>query len=173
MLMLTRSGARWRAQAMRDRGFTLIELMVVVGILAILALLAIPTYQDKFVRDQIAEALPLADIVKPPVAASWALLQSFPADNAAAGLPVADKIVNNTISSVAIQGGAIHITFGNRANGAIRGKILTLRPAVVEDAPIVPVTWVCGYATAPEKMTIKGENKTNLPPGYLPVRCRT
>ena len=172
MLMLTRSGARWRAQAMRDRGFTLIELMVVVGILAILALLAIPTYQDKFVRDQIAEALPLADIVKPPVAASWALLQSFPADNAAAGLPVADKIVNNTISSVAIQGGAIHITFGNRANGAIRGKILTLRPAVVEDAPIVPVTWVCGYAAPPEKMTVKGENKTNLPPGYLPVRCR-
>jgi type IV pilus assembly protein PilA len=157
---------------MRDRGFTLIELMVVVGVLAILALLAIPTYQDKFVRDQIAEALPLADIVKPPVAASWALLQSFPADNAAAGLPVADKIVNNTISSVAIQGGAIHITFGNRANGVIRGKILTLRPAVVEDAPIVPVTWVCGYATAPEKMTIKGENKTNVPPGYLPVRCR-
>jgi type IV pilus assembly protein PilA len=157
---------------MRDRGFTLIELMVVVGILAILALLAIPTYQDKFIRDQIAEALPLADIVKPPVAASWALLQSFPADNAAAGLPVADKIVNNTISSVAIQAGAIHITFGNRANGVIRGKILTLRPAVVEDAPIVPVTWVCGYATAPEKMTIKGENKTNLPPGYLPVRCR-
>jgi type IV pilus assembly protein PilA len=157
---------------MRDRGFTLLELMVVLGVVAILALMAIPTYQDKFVRDQIAEALPLADIVKPPVAASWALLQSFPADNAAAGLPVADKIVNNTISSVAIQAGAIHITFGNRANGVIRGKILTLRPAVVEDAPIVPVTWVCGYATAPEKMTIKGENKTNLPPGYLPVRCR-
>ncbi len=157
---------------MCDRGFTLLELMVVVGILAILALLAIPTYQDKFIRDQIAEALPLADIAKPPVAASWAFLQSFPADNAAAGLPVADKIVNNTISSVAIQGGAIHITFGNRANGAIRGKVLTLRPAVVEDAPIVPVTWVCGYATAPEKMTIKGESKTNIPPGYLPVRCR-
>ena len=157
---------------MRDRGFTLLELMVVLGVVAILALMAIPTYQDKFVRDQIAEALPLADIVKPPVAASWALLQSFPADNAAAGLPVAEKIVNNTISSVAIQGGAIHITFGNRANGAIRGKILTLRPAVVEDAPIVPVTWVCGYATAPEKMAMKGENRTNVPPGYLPVRCR-
>jgi len=116
--------------------------------------------------------LPLADIVKPPVALSWAMLQTFPADNAAAGLPVADKIVNNYISSVAIQGGAINITFGNKANGVIRGKILSLRPAVVEDAPIVPVTWVCGYATAPEKMTVKGENKTNLPPGYLPVRCR-
>lgn len=157
---------------MRPRGFTLLELMVVVGIIAILALLAIPTYQDKAIRDQIAEALPLADIAKPPIALQWALLQSFPADNAAAGLPVAEKIVNNYISSVAIQGGAISITFGNHANRAILGKILTLRPAVVDDAPIVPVTWVCGFATAPEKMTIKGENKTTLPPGWLPLKCR-
>ena len=158
---------------MHTRGFTLLEMMVVIGIVAILALMAIPTYQDKFIRDQIAEALPLADIVKPPVALSWAVLQTLPADNAAAGLPVAEKIVNNTISSVSIQGGAINITFGNKANRVILGKVLTLRPAVVEDAPIVPVTWVCGYATAPEKMTVKGENKTNIPPGYLPIRCRS
>jgi len=125
---------------MRGRGFTMVELMVVIGVVAILALMALPSYQAKFVRDQIVEALPLADIAKPPIAASWALLQSFPADNAAAGLPVADKIVNNYVSSVSVQGGAIHITFGNRANKAIAGKTLTLRPAVVEDAPIVPVT---------------------------------
>jgi type IV pilus assembly protein PilA len=147
-------------------------MMVVIGIVAILALMAIPTYQDKFIRDQIAEALPLADIAKPPVALSWAVLQTFPADNAAAALPIAEKIVNNYIKSVAIQNGAINITFGNKANNVILGKVLTLRPAVVEDAPVVPVTWVCGYATAPEKMTIKGENKTNIPPGYLPIRCR-
>ena len=157
---------------MRTCGFTLVEMMVVIGIVAILALMAIPTYQDKFIRDQVAEALPLADLAKPPVALSWAVLQTFPADNAAAGLPVAEKIVNNYIGSVAIQGGAIDITFGNKANRAILGKVLSLRPAVVEDAPIVPVTWVCGYATAPEKMTVKGENKTNIPPGYLPIRCR-
>jgi type IV pilus assembly protein PilA len=158
---------------MRTRGFTLVEMMVVVGIVAILALMAIPIYQDKFIRDQIAEALPLADIVKPPVALSWTLLQTFPADNAAAGLPVAEKIVNNYVGSVSIQSGANNITFGNKANHAILGKVLSLRPAVVEDAPIVPVTWICGYATAPEKMTIKGENKTNIPPGYLPLRCRS
>ena len=157
---------------MRTRGFTLLEMMVVIGIVAILALMAIPTYQDKFVRDQIVEALPLADIAKPAIALSWAALQTFPADNAAAALPIAEKIVNNYIKSVAIQNGAINITFGNKANNAIRGKILTLRPAVVVDAPIVPVTWVCGYATAPEKMTIKGENRTNIPPGWLPIRCR-
>jgi len=158
---------------MRTCGFTLVEMMVVIRIVAILALMAIPTYQDKFIRDQVAEALPLADLAKPPVALSWAVLQTFPADNAAAGLPVAEKIVNNFIGSVAIQGGAINITFGNKANRAILGKVLSLRPAVVEDAPIVPVTWVCGYATAPEKMTVKGENKTNIPSGYLPIRCRS
>jgi type IV pilus assembly protein PilA len=158
--------------ANRPRGFTLIEMMVVLAIVAILALMLIPSYQDKLVRDQIVEALPLADVAKPPVAAAWAIAQTFPADNAAAGLPSADKIVGNLVSSVSVQGGAIHVTFGNRANGQIKGKVLTLRPAVVEDAPVVPVAWICGYAPVPDKMTVKGENRTNVRAGYLPFRCR-
>jgi type IV pilus assembly protein PilA len=159
--------------AIRHAGFTIIEMMVVVAIVAILALMAIPSYLDKFIRDQIVEALPLADIAKAPIAAAWAALQAFPADNAAAGLPPADKIVNNYIKSVSVGDGAIHITFGNRANGSIKDKILTLRPAVVEDARIVPVTWVCGFAAEPGKMTVKGENRTNIPMTYLPLRCRS
>jgi type IV pilus assembly protein PilA len=154
-------------------GFTMVEMMVVVGIVAILALMALPSYQDKFVRDQIIEAMPLADIAKAPVALSWAALHAFPADNAAAGLPVADKIVSNYVSSMSVQSGAIDITYGNRANNLIKGKILTLRPAVVDDAPIVPVAWVCGNASAPEKMTVKGENRTNIPANFLPVNCRS
>ena len=155
------------------RGFTVIEMLVVIGIIAILMLLALPSYQEKLVRDQIVEALPLADIAKPPIAASWAIAQAFPADNAGAGLPPDDKIVSNLVSSVAVQAGAIHLTFGNRANGLIKGKVLTLRPAVVEDAPIVPVAWVCGYAAVPDKMTVKGENRTNIPAAYLPFKCRS
>ena len=151
----------------------MLEMMVVVAIIGILALMAVPSFQDQIVRDQINNALPLADIAKPPNALAWGALQTFPTDNAAAGLPSADKIVNNSISSVALQEGAIHITFGNRANGLITGKILTLRAAVVEDAPIVPVTWVCGYAEAPDKMTIRGENKTNIPANFLPFSCRS
>ena len=162
-----------KEKATRDHGFTMIELLVVIGIVAILAMMALPSYQDKFIRDQVVEALPLAEIAKAPIALSWAALQTFPPDNAAAGLPPDDRIVNNFISALLIRGGAIHITFGNRANGAIKGKVLTLRPAVVEDAPIVPVAWVCGYAAGPGKMTIKGENRTDIPANYLPAMCRS
>jgi type IV pilus assembly protein PilA len=144
------------------QGFTMIELMVVIGIVAILATLAAPSYQAKIVRDQIVEGATLASTAKTPVAAAWL----------AAGLPVADKIVSTYISSVVVEGGAIHLTYGNQANGAIKGKILTLRPAVVEDAPIVPVSWVCGHASAPDKMTAKGQDRTNIPPVYLPFNCK-
>jgi type IV pilus assembly protein PilA len=154
------------------RGFTLIEVVVVISILAILALMAVPNLQDKFVRDQITEALPLLDIAKPPSNLAWAMTKTFPADNEAAGLPAADKIVNNFISNVTVENGAIHATFGNRANGNIKGKTITLRPAVIDDAPIVPITWVCAAANAPEKMTVKGRNKTDIPVRFLPMRCR-
>ena len=167
-------GTNRRASHMRIRqhGFTMVEMMVVVGIIGILALLMLPSFTDKIIRDQINEALPLADIAKPSVALAWATGLPLPTDNAAAGLPTADKVVNNYISAVRVQGGAIHVTFGNRANGLIKGRVLTLRPAVVEDAPIVPVTWVCGYAAVPDKMTAKGANQTNIPATYLPFKCR-
>ena len=158
--------------ATSQHGFTMMEMAVVLAIIGILALLAVPSYQDRLVRDQIISAMPLADLAKTPIALSWATLQSFPADNASAGLPPAEKIVNNFISSLMVQTGAIHITFGNSANGVIKGKILTLRPAVVVDAQVVPVAWVCGNAAGPGQMTIKGENKTNIPANYLPYNCR-
>ena len=82
------------------RGFTLIELMAVVAIIAILALMAIPSYHDKYIREQVIEAMRLTDIAKGPVAAAWATTKTFPDDNAAAGLPVPDKVVSNYIKSL-------------------------------------------------------------------------
>lgn len=155
-----------------SRGLALLEAVIVIGLVAVLALMAIPGLQEKFARDQVSAALPIADIAKAPIAAAWAATQTFPADNAAAGLPVADKIVGTYVSAMTVANGAIHITFGNSANGALKGKVLSLRPAVVTDAPIVPVSWVCAAAPVPAKMTAFGENRTTVEPPFLPVSCR-
>jgi type IV pilus assembly protein PilA len=157
---------------MKTRGFTLVEMMIVLGIIAILALMMVPTYHQRSVREQVVEALPLADIAKTPIAVSWAVVRSFPADNAAAGLPPTEKIVSNHVSALWVEAGAIHIRFGNRAYRQIQGKVLTLRPAVVEDAPVVPIAWVCGFAAVPDKMTVRGANRTDVSRDYLPARCR-
>ncbi|MBI4997591.1 MAG: pilin [Rhodocyclales bacterium] len=156
----------------RQQGFTMVEMLAVLAVITILALMAVPSYLDKVVKAQIEAALPLADIAKRPIAAIWSATQEMPADNEAAGLPVAEKIVNNYVSAVTVTDGVIDVTFGNRASKAIAGKVLSLRPAVVEDAPVVPVAWVCGNAEAPEKMTVMGQNRTDVDPLYLPIECR-
>src|SRR5713101_4651026 len=79
-------------------GFTMLEMAAVLAIIAILAIIAVPSFQDRIIRNQIVSAVPLADIVKAPIALSWATVQGLPANNAAAGLPSAEKIVNNYIS---------------------------------------------------------------------------
>jgi type IV pilus assembly protein PilA len=163
---------RTSAPQVQHSGMSLIEIAVILAIVGILALMAIPGLQERIVRDQIIAAVPLAEIAKPPIAAAWLATQTFPADNAGAGLPPAIKIVSNYVSSVAVEDGAIHITFGNSASSAIGGKVLTLRPAVVADAPIVPITWVCGNGTWPAAMAVRGENRTNIAASYLPVNCR-
>ncbi|MGH8688153.1 MAG: pilin [Burkholderiales bacterium] len=157
---------------MRERGFTLIEMMVVVAVVAILALMMVPTYVDRIVRGQVVDALPLADIAKRPIAASWSALQVLPPDNASIGLPVPAKVVSNFVSAMTVENGAIQMTFGNRAHNQLRGHTLSLRPAIVPDAPVVPVAWVCGYAAAPGNMTAMGENRTDVKAEFLPLDCR-
>jgi type IV pilus assembly protein PilA len=147
-------------------------MMAVLAIAAILGAMAIPSYYFRVVGQQIEGMAPLVNVAEAPVAAAWAATQTLPVDNAGAGLPPADKMVNNYVSAVLIVNGAINITFGNRATGALSGKVLTIRPAVVSDAPQVPVTWVCGNAAAPHNMTLMGLNQTTIAAAYLPLSCK-
>jgi type IV pilus assembly protein PilA len=160
------------ARAASAAGFTLLEVVVAGAIVAILAALAVPGMVNGIVRRQVVDAMPLADVVKAAIADRWTTLHALPSDNTGAGLPPPEKIVNNYVSSVAIVGGAIDITFGNNVHKSIAGKVLTLRPAVVLDAPVVPVAWVCAKAPVPGGMTALGADHTDLPAGVLPYNCQ-
>jgi type IV pilus assembly protein PilA len=154
------------------RGFTLIELMIVIAILGIGAGLAMPSYQDRVIRAQVAEGIALAEMAKQAIAAEYARNGQLPADNAAAGLPPADHIVGNYVSSLAVEGGAVQISFGQLSNRNLAGKVLSLRPATVPAYRQVPIAWVCGRADVPSKMNVEGQNRTTLPGPHLPVECR-
>ena len=156
----------------KQNGFSVIEMMVVVAIIAILAMIAIPSSMGRIVKEQVIAAMPLADIAKEPIAAAWKATKTLPANNEEAGLPAPEKVVSNFVSALIVQDGVIHMTFGNKAHPQIKGKILSMRPAVIEESQVVPIAWVCGNAKVPGKMTIKGENKTNVSADYLPQACR-
>lgn len=172
------------AQSLGNKGFTIIEMMVVIAIIAILGAMIVPTLNERVVIKQIDEGLALAELAKRPIGMQWATTQTFPEDNAAVEaflatgkdhsqkFPAADKIVGNFVTSVTVQGGAVHIRFGNNAASAIVGKTLSLRPAVVSDAPTVPVAWVCAKASVPDKMTVHGADRSDIPLSLLPRTCR-
>jgi type IV pilus assembly protein PilA len=156
----------------REAGFTWIEMMAVLGVVAILALMAVPALQEGALKKQVKEGLALADVAKPAVQLSWGLTGQMPADNQAAGLPDPEKIVGNLISAVRVDNGAITLTFGNNAGRNLTGKKVTLRPAVVPDQLIVPIAWLCHDVNVPKGMEVRGKDETDLPSSVLPVECR-
>ena len=155
-----------------NQGFSIIEMMVVVAIIAILAMMAIPSSLDKIIREQVAASIPLADAAKEPAAEMWKKDNKIADNNEALALPTPDKVVGNFIKSTTFENGAIHMVFGNKAHKNIHDKILSIRAAVIDDSNKVPIAWVCGNAITPDKMTVKGANKTDLPKEFLPLGCR-
>ncbi len=157
---------------MAARGFTMIELVMVMAVIAILALMAVPTFLDRNVQLQVQDGIALANLAKNGVNAFYGAKNELPNNNEEAGVPPREKLVSNVVSEISIDSGAVTIKFGNNVNSSIGGKSLTLRPAIVKDAPTVPIAWLCNNTPVPNGMTAMGTNQTNIPLKWLPVTCR-
>jgi type IV pilus assembly protein PilA len=131
----------------RQQGFTLIELMIVVAIIAILAAIAISQYQDYVIRTQVSEGSSLADGMKTAVAEFYNNTGRFPGSNASAGLAASGSITGNYVDQVNAANGTIVARYSStaprKANSAINAQTLTFSPITSAGS----ITWECNKSS--------------------------
>jgi type IV pilus assembly protein PilA len=151
-----------------QKGFTLIELMIVVAIIAILATLGLPAYQNHIISTQVAEGPELASGTKMAIAEYYANTGNWPADNTALGQTTPPS--GTYVSAITVADGVMTIAYAQaRTNADVSSLVLTIRPALTGNKDIA---WVCGTAAAPTGATAVGTDATTVPGKYLPTACR-
>jgi type IV pilus assembly protein PilA len=144
----------------KQQGFTLIELMIVVAIIAILAAIAISQYQDYVIRSQVSEGSSLADGTKTAVAEFYNNYGRFADDNASYGLSQPASIVGKYVSGVDVGTAPGKITValsGASAHTNIQGDFLVFSPIPHEGS----IEWSCDTNAG-----------TTVESKYRPTPCR-
>ncbi|ENW2229901.1 pilin, partial [Neisseria gonorrhoeae] len=154
-----------------QKGFTLIELMIVIAIVGILAAVALPAYQDYTARAQVSEAILLAEGQKSAVTEYYLNNGKWPADNGAAGVASASTIKGKYVKSVTVAKGVVTAQMASTGvNKEIQGKKLSLW-AKREDGS---VKWFCGQPVtrADNDDVTDAKDGTKIDTKHLPSTCR-
>ncbi|HEC13011.1 MAG TPA: pilin [Acidiferrobacteraceae bacterium] len=125
-----------------QKGFTLIELMIVVAIIGILAAIAIPAYQDYTVRAKVTEGIVAAAAAKSSVADFYMAKNTLPSSNASAGLATNTAYATAIIQSITVSGaGLIDVAYtGTTGQGITAGQIIRFTPTTTA---VGAIEWGC------------------------------